>query len=124
VGKRYSSLEVTTSDRQELIARVDVHNIEVLFLSSDPDVRPSCGLVVLRRAERCLDVFCEGMLLDFSNHNLSLSLRNCCSTSLTERFPPQRGRHFYVVVIRQNQSGLCYPHTSSGCQPTSSPVDT
>jgi len=49
VGKRYSSLEVTTSDRQELIARVDVHNIEVLFLSSDPDVRPSCGLVVLRK---------------------------------------------------------------------------
>jgi hypothetical protein len=53
------------------------------------------------------------------------SLGNCRGAPRwTERFPPRRSRHFLRCSHTSNQPGLCYPHTSSGYQPTSSAVDT
>jgi DNA-binding NarL/FixJ family response regulator len=66
--RRDGGFEVTGSDSQELIARVDLHNIDVLLLSSDLDEQPARGFEVLRRVRALHPDVRAVMFLDSSNH--------------------------------------------------------
>jgi two-component system nitrate/nitrite response regulator NarL len=46
--RRDGAFEVIGSDSQELVARADLHNFDVLILSSDLDQQPARGVAVLR----------------------------------------------------------------------------
>jgi two-component system nitrate/nitrite response regulator NarL len=67
--RRDGGFEVTGSDSQELIARVDLHNIDVLLLSSDLDEEPARGFEVLRKVRALHPNVRAVMFLDFSKHN-------------------------------------------------------
>jgi two-component system, NarL family, nitrate/nitrite response regulator NarL len=67
--RRDGGFEVTGSDSQELIARVDLHNIDVLLLSSDLDEEPARGFEVLRKVRALHPDVRAVMFLDCSKHN-------------------------------------------------------
>jgi DNA-binding NarL/FixJ family response regulator len=70
--RRGGSLEVIGSDTQELITRADLHNIDVLLLSSDLDDRPGGGFEVLREVRELHPDIRAVILLDSSKPNLVL----------------------------------------------------
>jgi two-component system, NarL family, nitrate/nitrite response regulator NarL len=70
--RRDGGFEVTGSDSQELVARVDLHNIDVLLLSCDLDEQPARGFEVLRKVRALHADVRAVMFLDSSNHKLVL----------------------------------------------------
>jgi len=70
--RRGGALEVIGSDSRELIARVDLRNIDVLLLSADLDERPDGGLAVLREVRALHPNVRAVILLDSSKPQLVL----------------------------------------------------
>src|ERR1700691_1425386 len=70
--RRDGVFEVAGSDSEELIARGDLHNIDVLLLSSDLDEQPARGFEVLRKVRTLHPNIRAVMLLDSSKHKLVL----------------------------------------------------
>src|SRR5271169_3135636 len=70
--RRGGTLEVIGSDSRELIARADLHNIDVLLLSADLDERPDGGLEVLREVRALHPNARAVILLDSSKPQLVL----------------------------------------------------
>src|SRR5271167_1202278 len=70
--RRDGGLEVIGSDSQELESRVDLHNIDVLLLSSELDEEPARGFQVLRGARAVHPSIRAVVLLDSSKHETVL----------------------------------------------------
>jgi two-component system nitrate/nitrite response regulator NarL len=70
--RRDGAFEVSGSDSEELIARGDLHNIDVLLLSSDLDEQPARGFEVLRKVRTLHPNIRAVMLLDSTKHKLVL----------------------------------------------------
>jgi two-component system, NarL family, nitrate/nitrite response regulator NarL len=70
--RRDGAFEVTGSDSQELTAQVDLHNVDVLLLSSDLNEQPARGFKVLREIRASHPNLRAVMLLDSSKPNLVL----------------------------------------------------
>jgi two-component system, NarL family, nitrate/nitrite response regulator NarL len=68
--RRDGGFEVIGSDAQELISRADLHNIEVLLLSSELDEQPARGFQVLREVRAVHPNVRAVVLLDSSKHEL------------------------------------------------------
>jgi len=64
--RRDEELEVISSDSQDLAARADLHNIDVLLLSSDLNEQPAGGFEVLRQVHATHPNVRAVMLLDSS----------------------------------------------------------
>ncbi len=64
--RRDGEFEVISSDSQELVARADLHNIDVLLLSSDLNDQPAGGFEVLRTVHASHPNLRPVMLLDSS----------------------------------------------------------
>jgi len=65
--RRDGAFEVIGSDSEELIARPDLHNIDVLLLSSELDGHPGRGFEVLRKLREQRPDIRAVMLVDSSN---------------------------------------------------------
>lgn len=70
--RRDGAFEVTGSDSQELTGQVDLHNVDVLLLSSDLNERSARGFKVLREIRASHPNLRAVMLLDSSKPNLVL----------------------------------------------------
>jgi DNA-binding NarL/FixJ family response regulator len=70
--RRDGAFEVIGSDSQELTAQVDLHNVDVLLLSSDLNEQPARGFKVLREIRASHPNLRAVMLLDSSKPNLVL----------------------------------------------------
>ncbi len=70
--RRDGAFEVTGSDSQELTAQVDLHNVDVLLLSSDLNEQSARGFKVLREIRASHPNLRAVMLLDSSKPNLVL----------------------------------------------------
>jgi two-component system, NarL family, nitrate/nitrite response regulator NarL len=64
--RRDGNLEVISSDSHELIARTDLHNIDILLLSSDLNDQPGGGFAALREVRAAHANLRAIMLLDSS----------------------------------------------------------
>jgi two-component system, NarL family, nitrate/nitrite response regulator NarL len=64
--RRDGDLEVISADSQELISRTDLHNIDILLLSSDLNEQPGGGFEALRDLHAAYPVLRTIMLLDSS----------------------------------------------------------
>src|ERR1700742_2406718 len=64
--RRSGAFEVIGSDSEELLARPNLHNIDVLLLSSDLDGHPGRGFEVLRKQREDRPDVRAVLLLDFS----------------------------------------------------------
>jgi len=110
--RRDGDLEVISSDSQELISRTDLHNIDVLLLSSDLNEQPGGGFEALREVHAAHPVLRAIMLLDSSKHESVLEAFRAGARGVLSR---QDSIETLIKCIRCVHGGQIWANSQQMC---------